>query len=179
MTHEFNHITSISVKDAISPIIMKAGPNTHVEYEGDRSIVTSHSGSVLFIEDEDIKVSRGKVNAKHSTKNPIIITVGPNVTDLKVQVGLGDIQLSYLNVNSISIDYGKGSVTATALMVRNKLSVDGGFGGVSISNSQMDEVDLNLGVGKIKVERCKIKHLKQSTGVGGISVHQSDVQYQS
>ena len=102
-------------------------------------------------------------------KTPLIdIDIPENMVfdKFKIDGGVGNYDIEYVNTNSLTMDGGVGKVTIRSSRIDN-LKVDAGVGSIDI-NGDIGEMKLGVGVGSVNVRGSISRDIKVDGGVGGV-----------
>lgn len=139
-----------------------------VEESAKKYISMKMDGSTLKIRDTRKKKSAVKLKA---------VDLKMYVPDLQMfgeidlDMGAGNIQISHLSADSISIEGGAGSLKADILVAEREFDADLGVGDFRIGQAVFGETDISCGAGNVRIERCTLMgDLDVSGGVGDVDI---------
>ena len=111
-----------------------------------------------------------------SYENDVIIYVPNSYTfdDIKIESGLGKINLYNLSTNKLSMELGAGKVNIDTIKIIDEADIDGGAGEVNIINSNISNLDLEMGIGKFNIKATFNGHNEIDAGVGELNIELLD-----
>lgn len=161
----YHNIQNIDVDLTKSNIRIQEGTVWKVEASGiDQGFSVQKKGTTLEIEEKE------KWFFGHRQRGEITVYVPKGeMGDLKIDGGVGEIELTGITAKQLDIDCGVGylKITDSKFLAT---AIDSGVGKTEISSSTLNHLDIDGGVGKIDIEAYITGVSKIECGVGEISI---------
>lgn len=93
-----------------------------------------------------------------------------NLESIDIDAGAGSITIENVNTNEFDLDQGAGTITISNSKFL-KADIDGGAGEFKIISSNLNNLDLDAGVGKIEIDAILTGENKIDCGVGEVDIN--------
>lgn len=120
------------------------------------------NGNRVYVESNHLYISVNVENGKliinetkkfHANYNGVILNLYiPNdfsFKDVNVETGAGVVEIETLECDTLKLSLGAGKVDIKNLVAHNKSKIDGGAGKVTIEGGNLNNLDLDMGVGAL------------------------------
>ncbi len=163
---EFEKVSILNIDIDSSNIEIKIGDGFRVE--------TSNKYIELREDNKEIYVTEKKHNW-FTSKNVsnLVIYVPHDVLLERVDInsGAGTVDMEELLTEKLNFDLGAGTVNINNLNVLNTAKIDGGVGEININNSSLNNLKLNIGVGKFTMKARISGNSEIDHGIGEASLN--------
>lgn len=134
---------------------------------------TNNSNISIKQENNRIYIKEKKTGWFTNITGDLVIYVPTDLifNDINIDSGAGKINIDFLIANQLELDLGAGNVKIDYLDVLKRGEVNGGAGEFSILNGHMNNMDFDLGVGKIVLTSNLIGTSKIDCGVGETNIN--------
>ena len=139
-----------------------------VEESGSQYITAKLDGRTLKIKDTRKKKTTSKSkNIKMKMYVPDLMVF----REVDLDMGAGNIEITRLVSDYITIKGGAGSLQAETLVADKELEAELGVGDFRIEEAILGEVDISCGAGSVKIEQCTLGgDLDVSGGMGDVNI---------
>lgn len=140
---EINKVDNLKIDFKMSNLTIKSGETF--------SIQTNNRYVKQNLSNETLTIKENK-HFNFSSNNDVIITIPVDeiFNKIDISMGAGNINSEDLTSLYLDIDAGAGNMTFNNLSVTEEFELDGGAGNITINNSQVNNLDLDNGVGEFK-----------------------------
>lgn len=150
--------------------------NTNVEIkEGSKLEVSTNNNDLIYENEEgNIDITDKGLNVYNAANNyELIITIPTEtiLTSTDMTICAGKITIDALNSDKLFMDLGASKTTIDNLIVTKYAKVNGGAGKITIKNGELNNADLDLGVGKSDITCDITGDSSIDTGVGALKLN--------
>lgn len=161
---EINKINDLKIELNVSELIIKKGETFSVQ-TNNRRVKHSISNDTLILKEN------GYFNFNFTNKVIITIPEDKIFNKVKIDLGAGNFNVDDFASLYLDIDAGAGNINANNLSVTEEFEIDGGAGNITILNSQVNNMDLDNGVGEFKFEGMLFGNTEVDMGVGNVTLN--------
>lgn len=160
-----SNINKIDIELNKTNIIIK--PAKRIKLETDNTnLLISNSDNELIIREKKSKLFLTK-----TTKYIILyLPNNKNFSELEIDNGVGNVEISDIVVNNLSLELGAGKAKINNISVTGSTDIDGGAGNIDINNSHLHNLKLDMGVGHVSIVSVLSGNNKIEAGVGKIDL---------
>lgn len=155
----------LDINVASSSIIIKNGDTFKAE-TNNKYIESKQDKNKLYIKER-------KHNLFNYDKNSELIIYIPNdfiFDGINLETGAGKVNIESLSSKILYLDLGAGKVTINNLNVLEEAEIDGGAGEITITDSDIHNLDLEMGIGKLSLTSKLTGNSKIDSGIGKIDL---------
>lgn len=161
---EINKINDLKIELNVSELIIKNGETFSVQ-TNNRRVKHSISNDTLILKEN------GYFNFNFTNKVIITIPEDKIFNKVKIDLGAGNFNVDNFASLYLDIDAGAGNINANNLSVTEEFEIDGGAGNITILNSQVNNMNLDNGVGEFKFEGMLFGNNDIDMGVGNVTLN--------
>ncbi|MBH1940445.1 DUF4097 family beta strand repeat protein [Mobilitalea sibirica] len=166
----FKEVESLDIDGSFGDVYIKTGETFRVEAENvtnDFKARVSSTGR-LMISEEKFKFpffifSQGK------SKVTIYLPEDFTADNVKLDCGVGDVQIDALYTEELSINAGIGDIDGTNVKA-DKVKIDGGIGDLKLSNVIFEDVNIDSGIGDVELIGELYGYNAFDSGIGEINI---------
>lgn len=164
-----DQISALKITVEFANLEIKAGETFKVETNCSDISLREKNGQLVIAEDGVgiLAKNRGWVAVSVPEKMPPF-------REVIIETGAGEIYLEELAAEEMSLELGAGNAEMNRLVVSEKLKLDGGVGRTKITEAQINNLDLNVGVGEIVLDAKLTGKSKVDAGIGNIHIDLTD-----
>lgn len=161
---EINKVDNLKIDLKMSNLTIKSGETF--------SIQTNNRYVKQNLSNETLTIKENK-HFNFSSNNDVIITIPVDkiFNKIDISMGAGNINSEDLTSLYLDIDAGAGNITFNNLSVTEEFELDGGAGNITINNSQVNNLDLDNGVGEFKFSGYLFGKNEIDMGIGNASLY--------
>lgn len=140
---------------------------------GDTFLVQSNHEYLSVKEDDGtLNISEKRILLSFSKTAQVTIFVPEDVTfdTVKIDTGAGNVQLQALSTDELELDLGAGKTVIDDLTVYDEAEIGGGAGKLTITNSHLNGVHLDMGAGKLELTAAMTGDSSIDCGVGAVEL---------
>ena len=171
-----DEMREIEISQNIDRIHIEIGAAHLKVVEGDRFALSTNleklnvtcSDTRLYIEQR-----QRVVVSIHSTNNgEVILTVPSGVVfeSFELEAGAGEVNIQFLNSDRVNFEFGAGRVSIGNLVATGSAEIETGAGELIIADGRVNNLDLDLGVGKTELRASLAGECSINCGVGETNV---------
>lgn len=161
---EINKINDLKIELNVSELIIKNGETFSVQ-TNNRRVKHSISNDTLILKEN------GYFNFNFTNKVIITIPEDKIFNKVKIDLGAGNFNVDDFASLYLDVDAGAGNINANNLSVTEEFEIDGGAGNITILNSQVNNMDLDNGVGEFKFDGMLFGNTEVDMGVGNVTLN--------
>lgn len=147
-------------------IIVKKGDKFQAETNS-KYIRSKQENNKLYLKE----INHNWFNKKNRSDLVIYIPTNFTFDSISIETGTGKIKIEELVTKYLDFDLGAGLVTIDKLTVLNETKLEGGAGEVTVKNSNLNKLDLSMGVGKFNLTAVLSGDSKIEHGVGEFNLN--------
>lgn len=156
-----NNIKDLYVDVATVNTNIKLGKSFKVKTDSDYINIQNNNGKISVIE------RKHNVFGRKSNKTLAIYIPKDLILDfVKLDLGIGNIDISNINLLKGDFDFGIGNIIIESINVNNELSLDCGIGNTIIKSGVIHNLELDTGMGSVKINTSLFGDNKLDLGVG-------------
>lgn len=146
--------------------------------KGESLLVETNSNNVSCKQDGNkITIEEKKHNSFFKNEQSKVIIYVPE--DMKfekarIETGAGEISAEKINADELKLEIGAGKVEIQELNVNDEAKIDGGAGRVDILAGQINNMDLDMGVGKFSITTKLNGKNTIDQGIGELNIDLTD-----
>lgn len=143
-----------------------------IEREGENISLTHHEFIETVIEDDELIIREKKKHWYDRVEGKVVLKIPDNFNfeEVSIDGGAGKIKLKDLNMKTLDIEFGAGTIELNNVVVSGSASIDGGTGGAKIKSGSYNNLDLNMAVGKLEMFTSLTGKNTIETGIGSSGV---------
>lgn len=105
------------------------------------------------IDNDKLKIKENNDFLNKKANDEVIIYIPNSYTfdEIKLENGVGKINIENLNTNTLDLDLGVGNVNILKLNVLNNIKIESGTGSLNINECIINNLELDMGVGKVTI----------------------------
>lgn len=144
--------------------------------EGNKFTISTNNKYIsLTEEDNKIKINeKDHFSFKNSSALRITVPKNYNFTDLNIVSDGGFINIENLKADSLSLQLKAGSLVLNDVIVNDKLTIIGGAGTIDVTNGNVNNLNLNVGVGNCNISAILKNNNVIEAGVGQLNIELLD-----
>lgn len=142
--------------------------------EGENLSAQTNNGTIKVEQnDNKLLITQKKVNRFYHDNGELIIYVPSTMKfdAVSLSTGAGDVTIDSLSAKELFLELGAGKVSINKLIVSDKTKINGGAGAMTITSSDVSNLDLNIGVGSVAMTSSVKGNSKIDSGVGQIDLN--------
>lgn len=168
-------LKDLKIEDAAKVLDIDITSSNMIIKVGDSLKATTSNKYIECNQDKDsITITEKKHNWIHnSNKSTLVIYVPKDMTfdGVSINSGTGKIEIEKLSTKILNLDLGAGKVDINNLNVLNNTKIDGKAGELVINSSNLNNLDLNMGIGKFKFTGKLSGKSEIDHGLGALSLN--------
>lgn len=140
--------------------------------EGNKFTISTNNKYIsLTEEDSKIKINeKDHFSFKNSSALRITVPKNYNFTDLNIVSDGGFINIENLKADRLSLQLKAGSLVLNDVIVNDKLTIIGGAGTIDVTNGNVNNLNLNVGVGNCNISAILKGNSVIEAGVGQLNI---------
>lgn len=140
--------------------------------EGNKFTISTNNKYIsLTEEDNKIKINeKDHFSFKNSSALRITVPKNYNFTDLNIVSDGGFINIENLKADRLSLQLKAGSLVLNDVIVNDKLTIIGGDGTIDVTNGNVNNLNLNVGVGNCNISAILKGNSVIEAGVGQLNI---------
>ena len=140
--------------------------------EGNKFTISTNNKYIsLTEEDNKIKINeKDHFSFKNSSALRITVPKNYNFTDLNIVSDGGFINIENLKADRLSLQLKAGSLVLNDVIVNDKLTIIGGAGTIDVTNGNVNNLNLNVGVGNCNISAILKGNSVIEAGVGQLNI---------
>lgn len=168
-TFEDSQISTLKIDLKYTNLIIKSGETLKIE-SNNKDISCKKDKNKLEIEEKNHNWLSKK------EKNELIIYLPDNISldTAKIEAGAGTIKADKLTVKEFTLEMGAGIVEIENLNVTKEANIEGGAGTVEIISGNMNNLNLDMGIGKAIITTKLTGNNKINAGIGKLEINLTD-----
>ena len=140
--------------------------------EGNKFTISTNNKYISLTEEESkIKIKEtDHFSFKNSSALRITVPKNYNFTDLNIVSDGGFINIENLKADRLSLQLKAGSLVLNDVIVNDKLTIIGGAGTIDVTNGNVNNLNLNVGVGNCNISAILKGNSVIEAGVGQLNI---------
>lgn len=167
-----SNFTNINISSNINSFDIDLDSTTLIIEKGNNFNVSTNNKYITY-KDENGKIKIDENDHFSFNTNYVLkIIIPENYTfnSLEIESDAGVIDINSVKANLISLELNSGELTINKIEVYSKLKINGGAGSINILSSNINNLDLNMGVGNCNLNVYLKGFNKISAGVGQLNI---------
>lgn len=158
-------INSLDIEVAFTNLIVKKGTSLQMK-TNQKNIHFEQNNQKLQIKEKNHQWF------SKDNKGSLVIYVPDDLVfeNIKINAGVGKIQIENMNTKKLSLMLGAGETTIDKLMVTDKCKIESGAGKVSILSGNINQFDLEVGIGDFEATALVTGNSKINAGIGNLEL---------
>lgn len=158
-------VKKIRVKLFRTDLVIVEGESFNAETDNEDVTVKEVFGTLVVEENSKSIVDSIK-------KSEVVLTVpeGYTLEQIKITTGAGRFTAEVLNAEKIDLNFGAGAVDIDKMISGSKTEITGGAGKVEICDGKTNDLDLDMGVGKLRYRAEITGKSEIDCGMGGMDL---------
>ena len=166
---ENTQIATLDIDVNFTNLIIKKG-DTLVVQTNDKDINCKQNN-------QDLQIKEEQHNLFSNNNNDDLVLYIPkdlNFEKVKINAGIGKIQIEDINTQNLYLELGAGETTINKLNVTNNCNIESGVGKVSILSGKIKGLNLDMGIGKFEIASVITGNSKIDAGIGNLYLKLQD-----
>ncbi len=172
ISNETTKISTLKIELGFTNLHIKTGERFKVETNNSNISYKENNGSVV-IKENNFKW----LSFNHNTESSLIVYLPEDMIaldEVEIENGAGTVNIDSLKTQGLYLEVGAGEVKIKNVNVSKELKLDGGAGKTELENSEVNNLDANLGVGEFIYNGLLTGNTDIDSGIGNIRIDLTD-----
>ena len=171
-SEDFTDVERLDISNGLGSLDIKPGNGFRVEASNvSKSFRAEVVNGTLVVGESDFFGRIFSFGFRSRSKSSITVYVPKDfyAKRIKIECGLGAVNLESLSTERLIVDAGVGDLNATDLTAM-RVDIDGGVGNINLNNINFTNVDLDCGVGDINIDGVILGKSEFDGGLGSVNI---------